>query len=361
MTCSRRRLLAGVAALPLGGCAGRTGRGISADPPRWTLPAEVVREPAPWKDGLDALDDVAPALRVAFTDARGYEPLPPPKRGEWRAVRPEPAQSVAEFREFGPNARVAPRDRIVVLPLGEFPLDMVHDDTRFVGMVNTPELGAIEAMLAAFFATEIEVMPREAFPVGRMPRRVDDHGDTQYDARGLLTAAGRRLPAHAHSMLLLVNVDLFVYEGQRYAFGWSTLRNRLGVVGFSRLDPGVHGGYGPAEVPGVVLRRGLRVVVHEVAHMFGLGHCQAFRCLMNGVLDVEELDRAPMRLCPLCLRKLHIVTGLDPRARDLALLRVFTALGIAEEAQWLAERVKTLWPDAAPQVARSGESAELAE
>ena len=63
-----------------------------------------------------------------------------------------------------------------------------------------------------------------------------------------------------------------------------------------------------------------------------------------------------MRLCPLCLRKLHIVTGLDPRARDVELLRVFAQLGLAEEEAWLAERVKALWPDA-PQVART-EAAE---
>lgn len=344
MTCSRRQLLAGAACLPLGGCAGRAAGVASADPPRWILPAEVVRAPAPWKDGLGALDDVAPELRVAFTDARGYEVLPPPRRGEWRAIRPEPAQTVAEFRDSGPNARVAPRDRIVVLPLGEFPLDMIGNG-KFVAMVNTPELAAVETMLAAFFQTEIDMLPREPFPIGRIPGRIDDDGYSQYDARGLLDRAARRLPANAHSMLLLVNVDLYVFEGQRYAFGWSTLRNRLGVVGFSRLDPGAHSGFSPAEVPGVVLRRGLRVAVHEVGHMFGLGHCQAFRCLMNGVLDLKELDQAPMRLCPLCLRKLHVVTGLDPRARDAALLRAFAELGLAEEEAWLSERVKLLWPD----------------
>lgn len=304
---------------------------------------ELVRIAAPWKAGLDELEDVEPGLRGAFTDARGFEPLPPPRRGEWRQIRPEPAQTVAEFRASHPNTRTAPRDRIVVLPLGEFPLDMVHDGKRFVGMVRTPELAAISAMLTAFFDTQVDVLPAQAFPVGKIPSRVDDGGYTQYHARELLDRAVRFVPKNAHSFLLLVNVDLYAFDEQRYAFGWSTLYDRIGVVGFSRLDPGAFEGHAPADVPRVVLRRGLRVVVHEVGHMFGLGHCQAFRCLMNGVADREELDATPLRLCPLCLRKLHIVTGLDPRARDEALLRAHAALGLVEEEQWLAERARRLW------------------
>ena len=346
MACSRRRLLAGLTCLPLAGCAGRTRALGPAGPEYLKLPEELVRTPAPWKLGLDPLDDVEPALRVAFTDARGYEPMPPPKRGSWRIVKPEPTQSVWEFRESGPNKRAAPRDRIVVLPLGEFPLDMVHDGTKFVGMVSTPELAAIETMLAAFYSTPVDMLPRERFPVGRIPKRIDDYGYTQFNGRGLLDRAVHRVPDNAHSLLLLVNVDLYVFDQQRYAFGWSTYHDRIGVVGFSRLDPGARGGFAPAEVPGVVLRRGLKVAVHEVGHMFGLGHCQAFCCLMNGMSDHVDLDATPLRLCPLCLRKLHIVTGLDPRARDAALLRAFAGLGLVEEEQWLAARVRLLWPDA---------------
>ncbi|HEY0137631.1 MAG TPA: hypothetical protein VGB85_26280, partial [Nannocystis sp.] len=130
---------------------------------------------------------------------------------------------------------------------------------------------------------------------------------------------------------------------QQYTFGWSTLRDRLGVVGFSRLDPNQYGGGGSVDAPGLLLRRGLRLAIHETAHMFGLGHCQLFRCVMNGISDLAELDATPPRLCPLCLRKLHLVTGLDPRARDAALLRVHEQLGVTEEAQWLAARADHLW------------------
>lgn len=340
MACSRRRLLTGLSCLPIAGCA--SAGGPAAPTVEYLRAAPLlVREPAPWRRGLGELDDVDPALRVAFSDAQGFELLPPPGPRGWRALRPEAPQTVAEFRDSAPNTRTAPRDRIALLPLGEFPSEVVVDDT-YVGLVRTPELSAIAATLAAFFATPVDVLPGERLPIPLLPRRVV-HRRSQYDARALLDVVKIRLPRDAHSMLTLVNVDLFVLPEQQYAFGWSTLRERLGVVGFSRLDPGVRAGQVPGRESGSLLRRGLAIAVHEVGHMFGLDHCQHFRCAMNGIADHEELDATPLHLCPLCLRKLHLVTGLDPRARDGALLKVFTELGVAEEAQWLAERTERLW------------------
>jgi archaemetzincin len=323
--------------LALGGCASAGTPGTAAV----AMSALHLRSPAPWKQGLGPLDDVEAGLRVAFSDAQGHELLPPPGPRTWRRLRPEAPQSVADFRAEGPNSCVAPRDRIALLPLGQFPFEVVADE-GFVGMVRTPELTAIAAVLAAFFATPVDTLRVEAFPAARIPRRIRD-GRAQYDARALLDRAAVRLPKNAHSMLALVNVDLFVLSEQAYAYGWSTLHNRLGVIGFSRLEPGAHGELAPEDAPGALLRRGLRVAVHEVGHMFGLGHCQVFRCAMNGIADLADLDATPLRLCPLCLRKLHIVTGLDPRARDAALLAVFTELGITEEARWVAERAHGLW------------------
>ncbi len=99
-------------------------------PPR-PRPPEPVREVDPVGDltGLDA------ATRRCFTDTRGFEPLPPPAAGSWRVLRPEPAQDVAQYLATRPNVPAPPRDRIVLMPLGHFPFDVIADED-FVGLVG---------------------------------------------------------------------------------------------------------------------------------------------------------------------------------------------------------------------------------
>mmetsp|Transcript_70351 Transcript_70351/g.63146 ORF Transcript_70351/g.63146 Transcript_70351/m.63146 type:complete len:461 (-) Transcript_70351:1406-2788(-) len=50
------------------------------------------------------------------------------------------------------------------------------------------------------------------------------------------------------------------------------------------------------------IRRCGKILLHELASLFGLKHCEFFRCLMNK--DVV-LDCVPMHLCPVCLNKLY--------------------------------------------------------
>lgn len=294
-----------------------------------------------WTSALGDLEDIEPELQVAFTDPGGFLPLPPARAGEWRSVRPEPPQSVAEFRAAGPNVRAAPREKLVLLPRGRFPFEVIVG-REFVGLVRSPPLADIAAMLAAFFAASVEVRRAEDLPVDPLPRR-EVQGHQQIDARALLAALAPQLPGDAYGMLALVNVDLFAERAQQYTFGWSTLQERLAVVSFTRFDPSFFGGAAPDDLAGALLRRSLRVAVHEVGHLFGLAHCQAFRCVMNGVAHLAELDAIPLHLCPVCLRKLHVVTGLDPRRRDAALLAVYERLGLAEEARWTRERRSRLW------------------
>lgn len=328
MPLSRRRALAGLAGLPLCGCGA-------------PAPARPAPPPATWRDDLGPLDAVDPAVRAAFTDAQDFAALPPPGPTSWRTLRPEPTQSVAAFLASGPNLRAAPRERLALLPLGRFPFEVLVG-ADLVGLVRSPPLDVLAAVLAAFFGMPVDRLPTRAFPEAAVPWRTAA-GHPQYDARALLAHVAARLPDDAHAMLALVNVDLYVWPEQHYAFGWSTLRERLGVVGFSRFDPSFHGGAAPDDLRGAILGRSLRVAVHEVGHLFGLGHCQAFRCAMNGMADLAEVDATPLHLCPVCLRKLHLVARFDPRVRDRELLRVFEALGLADETRWLARRVRRLW------------------
>ncbi len=81
----------------------------------------------------------------------------------------------------------------------------------------------------------------------------------------------------------------------------------------------------------------MKVLTHETGHMFGLAHCVHFSCVMNGSNHLQESDRRPLHLCPVCLRKLQFSVGFDVvnRYRDLA--RFDEQAGFADEARWLCE------------------------
>lgn len=110
-----------------------------------------------------------------------------------------------------------------------------------------------------------------------------------------------------------------------------------------------------------MLRRCSGVLCHEIGHLFGIAHCVWFHCLMNGSNHADESDARPWRLCPVDLHKLHHALqdlgGLDPVARDTALLRVCDAFGMAEEAKWYQASIDNALPDVADGALAAGAGA----
>jgi len=90
----------------------------------------------------------------------------------------------------------------------------------------------------------------------------------------------------------------------------------------------------------VTLERAVKLVLHQVMHMLGLLHCCYFRCLMNGAANEEEADGRPPYLCAMCLRKLNLVTGMDPLQRYLQLAHFWSWAGNDRIALWYETRVR---------------------
>jgi archaemetzincin len=340
---TRRSLLVGLSCAAATACHRSHPTGASSPAARLvarpSTPAATASTPE-WLHALGPLDDLPRADRRAFTDAVGFESLPPPGDCDWRTLRPELPQDVAAYVASGPNPLWAPRDRIALLPRGHFPFDVV-DDGALVGLVRTPELADVAALVSAFFGVPTDVLEREDLDADRLPSREHD-GHRQIHAPSMLDAVRPVLPATAYAMLALVNLDLYVWPEQQFGFGYSTYTDRVGVVGFARFDPAFSGAERPADLWRAIVARSLRVVAHEVGHLFGLAHCQHFRCVLNGVADLRELDALPLHLCPLCLRKLNLVAGLDPAARYAELVPLFERLRLDEEHEWTRRRAARL-------------------
>jgi len=156
--------------------------------------------------------------------------------------------------------------------------------------------------------------------------------------RDVLDALQRELPHDAYCLIAVTLEDLYPGDvDHAYVFGYARLRARVGVFSFARYHPDFFGESFAVDRQ-VVLQRALKVMSHELGHMFGLEHCTHLRCIMNGANHLSEVDRAPLDPCPVCLRKLHVALGFDPEARYQALAEHYTRLGLHEAADWSRQR-----------------------
>lgn len=69
------------------------------------------------------------------------------------------------------------------------------------------------------------------------------------------------------------------------------------------------------------MKMGIKVMVHEITHMFGVKHCIYYDCCMNGSNHYDEFKARTLLLCPVCLRKLQASIKFDILQRYKALLK----------------------------------------
>lgn len=271
---------------------------------------------------------LAPTLQRAFDPAGDFEPLPPPGPHDWLASNPEAPQTFAAFLSADTRVPGAARHVLYLLPLGTFP------DTA-------PPVAALARIVGAFYALEVRVLPAVALAeVRATTRRHPATGQRQLLAPDVLAWLTTRLPADAFGLMAITMEDLYPQASWSFVFGMASLGERVGVQSFARQDPAFFGEPRAEGWRALQLRRATWTLVHEVAHMFGLGHCTYWSCVVAGSNHQAEADARPLHVCPVCLRKLQSSIGFDPLAREEALATVLGALGIADEAAWSERRAR---------------------
>ncbi len=287
-------------------------------------------EPIAWRrgehesqSGLGPLEQIAESDRWAY-GAEGFEPLPVAAQGDWLWEHHEDAQSVGAFLLGEPNEPTAARRTICLVPLGE------------LGEL-VPHMDDLHDYLGRFFGLPVAIMEPLALPEAQLDAR-QHGGRRQLRTGAILDALEVRLPAHAYCMLAVTREDLYPGPGWNFVFGQARLHARVGVQSLLRYDPAFEENEDAPE--GTALRRGLKVVSHEVGHMFGITHCVHHLCVMNGINHLAELDRSPMHLCRVCLRKLQLVVGeLDLAARYEQLRTRYLKDGMLTDAAWVQARL----------------------
>jgi len=276
-----------------------------------------VPTPFDHESGFDRLRASAEAIRPLFI--RKGEPV----RGEWLALFDEPGQSLNQYlRGFTPALRAA-NGAILILPFGEF-------ETRLTAIVNE-----VVALLDLFYERRVQILPVEPAPPLAADQRRGSGTSEQLFTLPLLDYLKTRVPADAAALLAMTPVDVTAGPNWNFVFGQASLVDRVGVWSLSRLAE-------RAAPPALQLRRVSQVALHELGHMFGLWHCTAYSCCMNGFDSMKELDAAPLAFCPECDAKVWWRFGLEPAPRYTRLAEFARARGLERDADLWARCARAL-------------------
>eukprot|EP00026_Physarum_polycephalum_P007594 Phypoly_transcript_07658.p1 GENE.Phypoly_transcript_07658~~Phypoly_transcript_07658.p1 ORF type:complete len:468 (+),score=100.30 Phypoly_transcript_07658:102-1505(+) len=135
-------------------------------------------------------------------------------------------------------------------------------------------------------------------------------------------------PTDAYCILGLTMEDLYTDDTDEFTVGAANFEG-AGGFSFARYNPTFNSRAKnepkslntDEENKRILLRRCLKVMIHELGHMFALDHCVYFHCLMNGSGHIIEDDSQPLHMCPVDLRKLTYALQDDKRSKDFSAIR----------------------------------------
>lgn len=281
------------------------------------------------RSALGSLEDLTPDLARAFDPAEHFTPMGEPGERDWLSVVPEPGQSHTAFLEN--LRRWVPREgrnTIYIQPLGDFPTG------------KSPSMDTLSEFLTAFYGLEVKLREPQAVS-DQLTTRINEHTKKRQVLTGdIFELLVVDTPKDAFAIVALTMEDLYPREDRNFTFGQGG--GMLGVYSFARFDPTFYGLAREEGYEKMLLQRSLKVMIHEVGHIFGLAHCTYYACLMNGANNLEETDSHPVHLCPVCLRKIHASLGFDVKQRYARLRELYARHGIEDEAEWLGQRLEFL-------------------
>ena len=280
---------------------------------------------------------VTPAIIGAETlmDDSDFQRMGKPKPGEWLFHFHEPGQSLEEYVHINP-VRASGRQQVIVFqpvgPFSQIERDIINKAVFFAGTWFD---------LPTRIEQPVPLPERGWHRLRRFPWQ--DRPTRQYQTGYFLhELLPKRIPEDAVCYLSITMADLYPDEQWNFVFGQASLSERVGVYSMVRYFPRFWGEKEPGEGDPLVLRRSCKVLAHEVGHIFGLAHCIHYRCAMNGSNSLEESDHRPLRLCPVCLKKLQWDRELDTIRRYEELKGFYQKHHLREEAAWIAKRLEKI-------------------
>lgn len=149
-------------------------------------------------------------------------------------------------------------------------------------------------------------------------------------------------PDDAMCIVGITNYDLYPESLWNYVFGQVDINLKCGIFSFYQY---LNNDQNKMLNNKLLLRRTCQLMVHEIFHLFGVDHCQYFQCVMMGSNSLNEADKQPLELCPVCLHKLiHMVPNYDIIDRYQRLHKFYLKYAdeFSQDILWLNQRLSEL-------------------
>ena len=114
----------------------------------------------------------------------------------------------------------------------------------------------------------------------------------QYSSPRLLARLRRIKKDPGDKVLGITDVDLYS-PGYDFVFGEAETASGVATLSLYRLQPSR-----PHEE--LLKQRAMKEAVHEVGHLYGLGHCESPGCVMRVCTSVPHVDKKSQSFCKVC-------------------------------------------------------------
>lgn len=143
-----------------------------------------------------------------------------------------------------------------------------------------------------------------------IPAAAYDEKRDQYNAAAIIKALeAMPFDSNLTKVVGIFNTDLFI-PIFTHVLGEAREGGRYAVASLYRLSRSAEGLYAPASKVG---ERLVKVAVHELGHLFDIGHCMDRRCMMHYSGGLQELDAITLTLCSYCAEYLRYAIQRESR------------------------------------------------
>ncbi len=246
-----------------------------------------------------------------------FEKKRPSQPGDWLSQHQETGQTLEQYIASQPTRATKNRKTIIIQTIGTFPA------------LQQKSLSILCEYMALLYNLSIRM--EQPLPLSLIPpeatREIPSLGVKQLLTSHILHQVLKpRLPADAVAMLALTSTDLWPGDGWNFVFGQASLRDRVGVWSTARFGD-------PEKEAQTFLRRVLHVATHETGHIFGIKHCTAYECCMNGANHQIEGDRSPLAFCCECDAKLAWAANANTKDRAKKLADFMEKIQFPQESE----------------------------